>query len=726
MKTLKKIAKYLLILAVVITTIGFLLGVVFYHQTTHGITLNHEKLGSLKQSNNLEIYDANGEKISVSYETFVPINKLSNHTKNAFIAAEDKRFYTHSGVDYIRIFGALISNIKTKSFSQGASTISQQLIKNTQLSSEKTIKRKLKEIKLTNQLEKEFSKNDILEMYLNNIYFGNGCYGIENASKHYFGKSSTKLTLAESALLAGTINAPSHYDIEEKTQNAKKRRDLILNLMHKYKKISNEEKNQALNENINLNLTDIKSNGYILGEVIKEACSLTGKTENQLKSSNYKIQTHINLNTQNKINTILKTNFSNIETNPQIASIVIDNKTNGIIAVLGNKSTLSSPQQPGSTIKPILVYAPMIEADKISPATRVLDEKINISGYSPENADKKYHGYISVREAIKNSYNTPAVKLLNEFGVKNAQEFATKLGFTFTKQDNHLAIALGSLSNGVHLKTLADAYKTFACNGQYSQSNLIKSISLNNNTISTNNQNSKQVLKNSTAFLITNMLCDTSKTGTGKRLKDFNFDIATKTGTVGITNSSKNSAAISISYTTDHTILTFIGGNSMPENINGATYPTLINKSIIELLYKNNKPKNFTQPTSVEIKHLISADYNNNIISETNDESASFNEYFSKSNPPQKNHSSLLLDFEVFNFKNQKPIICFHASPEYSYSVIRTQKNEEKQILFIKNQNDLIKFEDITAKRGEVYDYHIKIQDSNQHFKTQHKKLKVF
>ena len=160
------------------------------------------------------MFDCNGTSIKPTSENHISIKKLSSNTKNAFICAEDKRFYTHKGIDFVRIGGAVVSNLKSKSFSQGASTISQQLIKNTHLSNEKTLKRKLKEIKLTKQLEKNYSKNDILELYLNNIYFGNGCYGIENASMHYFGKSAKNLTLAESALLAATINAPSVYDIE--------------------------------------------------------------------------------------------------------------------------------------------------------------------------------------------------------------------------------------------------------------------------------------------------------------------------------------------------------------------------------------------------------------------------------------------------------------------------------------------------------------------------------
>lgn len=728
MKKAKKIFKYFaitttaLVLCFVLTCTGFFI------VSTKGVTLNSSILEESISTSSLQILDINGNQIKPTTENFISIKKLSSETKNAFICAEDKRFYNHNGLDYIRIGGAIASNIKSRSFSEGASTISQQLIKNTHLSNEKTIKRKLKEFKLTKQLEDNYSKEEILEMYLNNIYFGNGCYGIENAALHYFGKSANKLSLSESALLAATINAPSIYDIENNTEKAISRRNLILNLMEKYGKITKKENEVAQNEKLNLKLTKLSTNNFVYTEIIEEASSILKKTQNQLKNSNIKIYTHIDLSLQNKIQQTIKNNYSNLESSPNVASIVINNKTGGIVSIVGNKSTIYTKKQPGSTIKPILVYAPAIELGKISPATKILDEKINISGYSPENADKRYHGYVSVRESLKNSYNIPAVKILQETGIEQSQNIAKNFGIEFSDSDNNLAIALGGFTNGTTLKQLADAYSALANSGLYSTSKYISKIETDKKIIYENQQSKTKAVSTSTAYLLTNILQDASKTGTAKRLKDFSFDIASKTGTVGSSNS--NTDAYNISYTTSHTILSYIGGTSMPENINGATYPTMLTKDILSEIYKAKHPQNFAVPNSVITKQIDKTDYQNNIISQTDNLQNSITETFAKNNLPQKTKSSLNLKLDIFNFENKKPILCFHTSPNYTYNIIRKQNEKEEIISSLTNTQDtkIAKFEDKTAENDKIYEYFVEIceKSSNKTFKTNSIKLKTY
>lgn len=727
MKKVNKVLKIFFLVAIAFCLTALISSVGFYFYSTKGSALDHSRL-SENESVCLQILDINGTPIKATNENFISIKKLSSNTKNAFICAEDKRFYSHKGLDYIRIGGAIVTNLKNKSFSQGGSTISQQLIKNTHLSNEKTIKRKLKEIKLTKELEKNYTKEQILEMYLNNIYFGNGCYGIENASNHYFGKSSTKLTIAESAILAGTINAPSIYDIENNPTKAISRRNLILGLMKDYGKISIEDYNNAINEELTLNLTKLSGHNQIVNDVLKEATIITGKTENQLKNNHYIIQTEIDLSLQNQINSKIKSSYSNIESSPSIASIVINNKTNKIIAISGNKNTLSSNKQPGSTIKPILVFAPAIENGIISPATKILDEKINISGYSPENADKKYHGYVSVRECLKNSYNIPAVKILQETGIETAQNFANKLGIKFDKLDSNLAIALGGLTTGTTLKNLADAYSSFANLGQFEKSSYISKITSKDQVIYSSKSSKTNVMSDSTAYLITDMLKDTAKTGTAKRLKNFNFDIASKTGTVGTGNS--NSDAFNISYTSNHTIISYFGESTMPNSINGATYPTMLTKDILEFLYSTKTPQNFEKPNSVEKKLLNKTDYENNIVSQTDSSENSITEIFAKSNPPQKTNSTINLNLEVFNFENEKPILCFFTSPNYTYNIIRKEKEKEEIISSLENiiNSETIKFTDKNAKSNQIYEYFIEICEkfTNKTYKTNSVKLKTF
>ncbi len=713
MKRIKKFVKILTISFAIIITCTLIFSAGFFLVTTNGVSLNTDKLDQISGASTLKIYDTNKKIIAPTTKNYISITKLASHTKNAFIAAEDKRYYKHNGIDYIRIGGALVSNIKTRSFSEGASTISQQLIKNTQLTSEKTIKRKLREIKLTKALERNYSKNQILEMYLNNIYFGNGCYGIENASNHYFNKSASKLTIAESALLAGTINAPSLYDIENNIQKAITRRNLILNSMKKQNKINETDYNNAINEKPNLNLTKISNNNYLYSEIIKEACNKLNTTENNIVNNKYKIYTNTNLNINKEINNILTNKYKNLQKYANIGVIIIQNKTNNIIFTYGNKSILTTKKQPGSTIKPILVYAPAIEKNIITPSTKILDEKINISGYSPENADKKFHGFVTVREALKNSYNIPSVKLLNELGIKNAQNFAKKLDIEFSDKDNNLAIALGGFTKGVTLKSLADAYTSFANSGEFSTSSFITKIENENGKILyIKDDNKKQVMRKSTAYLITDILKDCSKSGTAKRLMDFDFDIASKTGTVGENNSQLNSDAFNISYTTEHTIISYIGGNNLNESINGATYPTMITKDILNILYKTHKPKNFKTPTSI-IK-------TENNINET--------KTINSKNNLDENYSTLKIN--IINNQNSAPIISFYATQNYNYKLIRKNKTKEEIILSLVNinENKIMNYEDKNAKSNQIYEYFIEVYDNNNNFlqKSNSIKLKIY
>lgn len=756
MKKLRKILKILIISFAFLIAVGTVFLAFYYYDQTKSVALDKSKLDMTNVS--IEIFDKNGTSIKPTSENYIEISKLSNQTINAFISAEDKRFYAHKGLDFIRIGGAIISNIKNRSFSQGASTISQQLVKNTHLTNEKTISRKLKEIKLTKSLESNYSKSEILELYLNNIYFGNGCYGIENAANHYFSKSAKNLTLAESAILAGTINAPSLYDIESNLEKANARKNLILQLMFKYGKISEEEKEKAKNETIKLNISKLSNYNYIYNEIIEEACIRLGLSENQVKNNNIKIYSYIDLNVQNQVNKIINESYNNIEENPNIASIILDNENSGIVAIKGSKNILNSKRQPGSTIKPILVYAPAFENETVTPATKINDEKINISGYSPENADKKYHGSVSVREALKNSYNIPAVKLLNEIGIDYAQNFAKKMGITFSKEDKNLAIALGGFTDGLSLMQLSNAYKTFANNGYFSEAKYISKIIKNQKVLYENKSKSTRAMSESTAYMITDILQDASTTGTAKRLKNFDFDIASKTGTVGISNSSKNSDAYNISYTTKHTILSYVGGTKMPESINGATIPTMLTKDILSYLYSNSKPHSFIIPDSVKVKKISKNQYNdNNLIILADDNEDSINEIFNKNTAIPKNEQ-INFNIEVYNLKNKKPIVSFYTSDRYTYNIIRKKETSE-EIISSEDPNNIYKqlnnsdtktnidnnellnnlknkskaqkaifFEDKSAKSDEIYEYFVEFIDKNTKniYKSNNIKLKVF
>ncbi len=722
MKKTKKHFKVLLIIFAIFVSVTLVGSIGYYQFVTHGISLDENKLKLQNSLQTLAVFDSNLNKIKPGKNSYISIGKLSSETKNAFICAEDKRFYKHHGIDIIRIGGALLSNIKTKSFSEGASTISQQLVKNTQLSNEKTINRKLKEIKLTRELEKNFTKNEIFELYLNNIYFGNGCYGIECASEHYFSKSASELSLSESALLAGVINAPSYFDIESNIERATKRRNLILSLMKEYDKINDEEYNQAINENTELKISDISGSHSLFKNIISEACQILNTTETKLNNSNIKIYTEIDSNLINQI----KTFSSSYKSNSEKASIVIDNKSHLIVGISGSNNILSNKWQPGSTIKPILVYAPAIEKGQISPATKILDNKINISGYSPENFDKKYHGYISAKTALSKSYNIPAVKILNELGINEAKSFAEKLGITFEESDNHLALALGGFEKGISPKNLCDAYSSFANGGNFSKSSYIRKITKDGKTIYENKPIETKAMSQSTAFMINDILSDCAKNGTAKRLSSLPFLVCSKTGTVGKPNSTKNLLAYNIAYTPNHTILTIIQGDSLPENINGATQPTMLNKDILLQLYKNTPPDSFHAPDSVKLINLDKNSYQENKLIET-DSDDSIKEYFSIKNLPEKQTKNFVIS--AINLPSRKPVLCFTINKKYDFFLIRGQKNKEEIIDFSpENYENFVTFTDKTAKNNQIYTYKLKICDKfkNEEFYSNEIKLRTY
>lgn len=605
-KKIKKIIKIVGISALTIVVIVFTVGVLGFYIITRNTHLDTNKLAL--SSSTISILDIENSEIN-SINTLAKPTSIPTHTLNAFVAKEDKRFYSHSGIDLIRIAGAFKNNIKSGAFKEGGSTITQQLIKNTHLSQEKTIKRKLNEIKLSLELEKNYSKDEILNTYLNSIYFGNNIYGIAGASSFYFDKNVEELSIAESAILSGLITAPSLYNPIADITTSKEKAEIVLSVMKKENYISEEEYNQAKEELISMQVTPNLPAGALYSSLAThEALRLLG-LESFPISANIVIKTYLDKDLQKNI----EENLESVEYKAifddgamsGIGSIVLDNTTGGILAFAGisphNLETLK--RQPASTIKPILVYGPAIEQGIISPATFILDEPINIDGYTPTNANKKYNGWTTVRDNIVRSTNVPAVKILNDVGIQNAIKFASNLGIEFSDTDNNLAIALGGMTNGVSIKELATAYMCLANGGKYADSTFIKEIYINGTCCYTHIPNFSPVMKESTAYLLTNMLKSVAEYGTARNLNSLDFDIASKTGTNAINGI--NHDGYNASYTTKHTAVCWIGnlGEVESENkpyYNGSLHPTHFVKDIFYSLYKDEKPKDFIIPESVK------------------------------------------------------------------------------------------------------------------------------
>ncbi|MDE6067589.1 MAG: transglycosylase domain-containing protein, partial [Treponemataceae bacterium] len=451
---------------------------------------------------------------------------MQPYTINAFIASEDRKFYSHNGLNYGRMVKALFKNISSGSFKEGASTISQQLIKNTHLSSDKTIRRKLNEIKLTKKLEKRYSKDEILEMYLNTIYFGHNCYGLQSASQFYFNKKAEDLDLPESATIVGLLASPNNYSPFKNPEKSLKRRNLVLKSMLDCGYISENEYREAVNTQLNAKQQNTQEKyGSYISAVFDELEEID--FDHYLLTDGCVIKTYLNTDTQSLI--------ENMSYPCDNAVIITDNYSGGVKAY---KTTVNgAKRQPGSTAKPIFVYGPAIEEKYLSPFTKILDEKVNFNGYDPENYDKKYHGYVTVTDSIKNSYNIPAVKTLNALTVDTSEKYLRAMDIKLDDDEKNLSLALGGMKYGLSIKELADRYSVFPRSGNFIPSRFIKEIISKDGKVLYKNEPFKsRVFSEGTCSLMNEILIETSKSGTAKKLRDFNFDVATKTGTCGNQN----------------------------------------------------------------------------------------------------------------------------------------------------------------------------------------------
>lgn len=578
-KFFNKALKVLLFSVIFIIIVGVLMFFSIYFSS------NLDKTTIVVKKAEIELYD-NDSTLIVNNELYkyIPYEKISPNVINAFIALEDKRFYTHKGIDYYRLLGALINNVKSLSFKEGGSTITQQLAKNTQLNNEKTLKRKIKEMRIARQIEKNYTKNQILEMYLNAIYYGNGIYGIDSACRNYFNKSPTEISISEGAILAGIVKNPQKYSPKNNPNLAIKRRNLVLSLMKEQNFISETQYSQALKESyVQLEKSSIKQSctPYYLS-AISEASKLLGISEKELIKKNYKIYTYYDVNQQKSLANVL-----NSEKENSFASIICDNATGGISAYYSNVETdiFENRRQPASTIKPFIAYLPAIEYGLITPETMVFDEKPNINGYAPENHSKKYVGWTTVKTALSSSINSVSVSLVNELGVHNAIDFAKKFGLTFDKNDYNLSTSLGGLTYGFTLNELTSAYMCIANGGIYKENSFIKKIvDSTGKIIYANNNIGNRVISEDTAYLITDMLMNTVSNGTAKKLQGLDFQIASKTGTAQSANSTLNTDAWNISYTTQNTVGVWIGNTKYDKKydvtVTGSTLPTIFSRQI--------------------------------------------------------------------------------------------------------------------------------------------------
>ena len=568
---------------------------------TAGTTLQPEKL--VDYTKTISVFDDNSNKIEdASYETkrkSVRVENLKDDTVNAFIASEDRNFFSHHGLNYKRMLKALYKNVTSRSFKEGASTISQQLIKNTHLSSDKTITRKLKEIKLTKQLERRYDKERILEMYLNTIYFGHNCFGLQSAANFYFGKAASELDLEQSATLVGLLTSPNNYSPFKNPKKCLERRNTVLKNMYDCSFIDRQTYLTSIETPLSATRGGaVKNSSSYLNAVFDEFEELYIDPYGQFSELN--IKTYMNSRAQKALDgTATECDFS----------FFVRNNEGGVVAYRSSIGNVK--RQIGSTAKPIFVYGPALNDKKIDIFTKICDEAVNYGGYSPENFDKKFHGNVSVSDSIKYSYNIPAVKTLNSLSFDSVEGYARKMNINLDAEDRNLALALGAMKDGLTLKELCDAYSVFPNGGLFTPSHFIKEVcDQNGNVIYSDKRDKTRIFSEGTCSLMNEVLCETAKSGTAKKLKNLGFDVACKTGTCG--NKDGNTDAYSIAYTPDLCLGIWLGDKDNKRlQITGGKDCCNIAKEILNNVCGGSNKK-LDKTTGTEIIEIDRDEYENN------------------------------------------------------------------------------------------------------------------
>ena len=528
------------------------------------------------------IYDKNGDQagsLTGQKGTYVELDAISENLQNAVVATEDRSFYKNSGINYGRFFLAIL----TLGRSGGGSTITQQLAKNAYLSQDQTVERKAKEFFLALEINKKYSKKEILTMYLNNAYFGNGVWGIEDASKKYFGVSASQLSLDQSAVLAGMLKGPEIYNPLYSVENVTNRRNTVLQNMVAAGYIDQKTADQSAAVDIHGQLVDAyegKSEDYrypsYFDAVINEAVNEYGLTEEDIVKNGYRIYTELDQNYQASMQVIYDNTalFPVAEdgTRAESGSVALDPKTGGVRALVGRVGSDENPgfrtynyatqaaRSPGSTIKPLVVYSPAV-AEGWSTNKELDNSTTQYGSYEVNNyAGIQSSPTVPMYQALAESLNLPAVATANDLGLDTVFEYGKKFGLNMDKVDKSLAVALGA---GVTTNPMqmAQAYGTFANGGVMNDAHLITKIeNASGQVVKSHSQKSTRVLSGSTTDKMTNMMLGTFSNGTGVNAAPYGYTMAGKTGTTETSfNKDLSGDQWVIGYTPDVVISQWLG-----------------------------------------------------------------------------------------------------------------------------------------------------------------------
>lgn len=561
------------------------------------------------------LVDEHGSIISKLYiedRDLVTIDEIPEHVQQAFVSIEDARFYEHHGIDLKAIFRALYKDIVAGGKVEGGSTITQQLAKNVFLSNEKTWLRKTKEAIISINLERKYSKKKLLEMYLNQIYFGHGAYGIQTAAKLYFNKTVSELTVEEGALLAGLPKSPTNYSPINNIENSTKRRNLVIDMMDKKGFISSAEAVRAKGKVVSIEVNEYSKNpafSTYIDMVMEEAKERFNLSNEEIMTGGYTITLPIDLQIQQVAYELFKKDeyFPGTDESVEGSFVLMDAKDGGVLAVVGGRNYVHKginrtvvKRQPGSTLKPLAVYGPALEEKDYHPYSMLVDQKLSYGDYSPENYSGVYQGKITMYDALTRSANAPAVWLLDKVGIDVGKKYIDKAGISIP--DKGLAIALGGLENGISPLEMTKAYRAFAKEGKVVDPYFIKKMTNQDGEVIVSTEvDEKEVFSPQTAWYVTRMLEAVVEEGTAKA-GDFSGSLAGKTGTTSYTNVPGAARdAWFVGYTPDVVGALWMGYDTTDEQhylTKGSSYPTKLFKKILSSS-QLDETASFIAPTGV-------------------------------------------------------------------------------------------------------------------------------
>lgn len=729
----------------------------------------YEKLSNLNENSfhmfsNTIIYDKDGKKIgeidSGSYK-YVKINKISPYIQYGYISTEDKKFMEHGGVDLQSILRAGISLVTNDGeIRQGGSTITQQVIKNNLLTQKQTFSRKLTEVLVAPALERKFTKADIMEFYCNSNYYGNRCYGVETASKFYFGCSAKEISLAQAAMLCGISNSPNNYNPIASMKLAKEKQTQVLNNMLAEGYITQKEYDKAKKEEITIVGLDAKasSENYMVSYAIncatlqlmrdndfpfqytfanqkeqetynKKYSSEYRKRSAEIRAGGYKLYTSLDRKVQQKLQESVSQNLATFtEKNKktkkyalQSAAMCIDNETQFVVAVVGGRTTgdqynraFLSKRQPGSTIKPLLDYAPAIDNGVINGSTIYRDQKVywddtNKKSYSPSNSGGGYRGNVSIREALARSINTVAFQVYKDIGSDIALGYLNKMQFSsLSYADNTApAVSLGGFTYGVSVDDMCRGYATLENNGKMSSRTCLLRIEHETNGTVYEapelEESETEVFSADTSFIMKDIMQGTFNEGYGTGHSGYN-DKQIYAGKTGTTSSNKD--AWFCGFSPYYTTAVWIGYDTprkMP-GMYGNTYPLRIWSSFMNSVHKNKETQNFIIPNTIELRRVSGG----NLTEATREISYSDDkryyqqrprgyDYYSQQNNDRKsnwekeyqlsatktNADKIVSSFEKYKIKDVKSASAFEGEFDKVMAVISKIPDEYEQAPYI-------------------------------------------